>query len=144
MGILPDPLPGIGDEHHADWLVIGLSSVVAGVGIGAAWVMYGQPSPLPDKLARLGGPFTAMSENKFYLDELYLVFVVWPLLGLGYISSFLDRFFIDRILVDGTGKLPGWLLGKPARPMQNGLVQFYALAMMLGLTVFLIALIRFL
>ena len=28
------------------------------------------------------------------------------------------------------------------RPMQNGLVQFYALAMVLGLTVFLIALVR--
>jgi hypothetical protein len=32
-------------------------------------------------------------------------------------------------------------LGFLVRPIQNGLVQFYALAMVLGLTVFLIALI---
>jgi hypothetical protein len=34
------------------------------------------------------------------------------------------------------------LVGKLFRPVQNGLVQFYALAMVLGLTVFLLALIR--
>ena len=45
------------------------------------------------------------------------------------------------ILVDGAGKLPAWLLGKPARPMQNGLVQFYALSMMLAMAVLLVALL---
>jgi NADH-quinone oxidoreductase subunit L len=33
-------------------------------------------------------------------------------------------------------------IGQLFRPIQNGLVQFYALAMALGLTVFLIALVR--
>jgi hypothetical protein len=39
------------------------------------------------------------------------------------------------------GKLPA-LIGRLPRPIQNGLVQFYALAMVLGLTVFLLALVR--
>jgi hypothetical protein len=43
-------------------------------------------------------------------------------------------------LVDLTGYLFRWL-GFRFRPVQNGLVQFYALAMVLGLTVFLIALV---
>jgi NADH-quinone oxidoreductase subunit L len=44
-------------------------------------------------------------------------------------------------LVDLVGHIPR-LLGDLFRPVQNGLVQFYALAMVLGLTVFLIALAR--
>ena len=44
-------------------------------------------------------------------------------------------------LVDLIGQTPR-LLGGLFRPVQNGLVQFYALAMVLGLTVFLLALVR--
>ena len=43
-------------------------------------------------------------------------------------------------LVDLVGLIPR-LLGMRFRPVQNGLVQFYALAMVLGLTVFLLALV---
>ena len=43
--------------------------------------------------------------------------------------------------VDWFGQSPT-LLGKLFRPVQNGLVQFYALAMVLGLTVFLLALAK--
>ncbi len=42
-------------------------------------------------------------------------------------------------LVDLIGQVPRFL-GVLFRPIQNGLVQFYALAMVLGLAVFLIAL----
>jgi NADH-quinone oxidoreductase subunit L len=44
------------------------------------------------------------------------------------------------MLVDGIVDLIGLapsLIGTWLRPIQNGLVQFYALAMLLGLTVFL-------
>ena len=43
-------------------------------------------------------------------------------------------------LVDLCGKLPK-LLGAALRPAQNGLVQFYALAMMVGLLVLIGALL---
>ena len=51
----------------------------------------------------------------------------------------IDTNWVDG-LVDLTGKLPG-ATGELFRPIQNGLVQFYALAMVLGLTVFLLSLI---
>jgi hypothetical protein len=44
-------------------------------------------------------------------------------------------------LIGGVSKLPSFLLGKPSRPMQNGLVQFYALSMMLAMAVLLVALV---
>ena len=51
-------------------------------------------------------------------------------------SRFLDWGLIDGLLVSGVGRLPA-LAGRLPRPIQNGLVQFYALAMTLGLAVLL-------
>jgi NADH-quinone oxidoreductase subunit L len=50
-----------------------------------------------------------------------------------------DQYLVDG-LVDLVGQVPR-LLGILFRPIQNGLVQFYALAMVLGLTVFLLSLL---
>ena len=50
----------------------------------------------------------------------------------------IDLSWLDAV-VDLSGKVPP--LGELFRPIQNGLVQFYALAMVLGLTVFLLSLI---
>jgi NADH-quinone oxidoreductase subunit L len=76
-----------------------------------------------------------LSRHKFYLDEIYGAVFVWPLLAMASLSRFLDWGLIDG-LVGAVGKLPG-LAGRLPRPIQNGLVQFYALAMMLGLGVLL-------
>ena len=54
-------------------------------------------------------------------------------------GRYFDTYVIDS-LVDLAGHVPG-LVGRLLRPIQNGLVQFYALAMMLGVTVFLGALV---
>ena len=43
-------------------------------------------------------------------------------------------------LVDLVGQIPR-LFGVFFRPIQNGLVQFYAVAMMLGVTVFLVVIL---
>ena len=50
-----------------------------------------------------------------------------------------DQYVVDG-LVDLVGQMPR-LFGVLFRPVQNGLVQFYALAMVLGLAVFLLALV---
>ena len=73
------------------------------------------------------------------MDEIYQGVVVIPTVVLAKLSGFFDM-LVDGV-VDLVGALPGWL-GAVLRPIQNGLVQFYALAMVLGLTVFLLALVR--
>ncbi|HEY3969719.1 MAG TPA: NADH-quinone oxidoreductase subunit L [Planctomycetaceae bacterium] len=123
-------------HEPANKFVMVVSSVLALAGIGAAYVMYAVPSTLPDRIAALAGPLTNLSRNKFYIDEIYWALFVWPLLALASLSRFLDWGLIDGFLVGGIGKLPG-LAGRLPRPIQNGLVQFYALAMMLGLGVLL-------
>jgi NADH-quinone oxidoreductase subunit L len=126
------------DGHHPiNWSVVLISTVAAATGIVAAGVMYGTgTSSLPARVNALAGPLADLSRNKFYLDEVYAAIFVWPLSGLASLSRFLDWGLIDGMLVGGLGKLPA-LAGRLPRPIQNGLVQFYALAMTLALGVLL-------
>jgi NADH-quinone oxidoreductase subunit L len=152
LGVILDPhLTGIFDgflgrtippehaagHHGINWFVVGVSTVAALAGIGAAYVMYASgTSPLPARINALAGPFAELSRNKFYFDEIYAALFVWPLKALADLSRFLDWGLIDGMLVGGVGKLPA-LIGRLPRPIQNGLVQFYALAMTLALSVLL-------
>ena len=116
-----------------------VSSLVALGGIGAAWLMYVRQPDLPGRLANAAQGLYQLSLNKFHVDELYDALILKPLAGFTAFTGIFDLHFLDG-LVDLIGLLPRWL-GFRFRPVQNGLVQFYSLAMVLGLTVFLIALL---
>jgi NADH-quinone oxidoreductase subunit L len=126
--------------HELDWPLMGISAVVALAGIGLAWLMYVRQPELPGKLATSARALYQLSYNKFHVDELYDYFLIKPLEGVAQFCRIFDLYVVDS-LVDIIGNLPR-LLGALFRPVQNGLVQFYALAMVLGLTVFLVALVR--
>jgi len=133
-------IAGAGVHHPTDWFVLGVSTVAAVAGIALAFVMYGQPSTLPAKVAAAFGPLTRASQNRFYLDEVYSALFVLPLRGLAAVSRFLDWIFVDG-LVNSISRFPGFLTQIFARPIQNGLVQFYALSMVLAMAVLLLALV---
>jgi NADH-quinone oxidoreductase subunit L len=132
MGALP--------EHSASLLLMTGSVLIALLGIGVAAQMYVREPGLPARLAQSAQEVYQLSLNKFHLDELYSFFIVQPLAGFARFCRIFDQYVVDA-LVDLIGHVPR-LLGILFRPMQNGLVQFYALAMLLGLAVFLIALAR--
>ena len=88
--------------------------------------------------ARMQGLYQ-LSLNKFYFDELYSAFVVKPLLGMAEFCRIIDLYVVDG-LVDIVGYVPR-LFGVLFRPIQNGLTQFYALAMALGLAILLAAML---
>jgi NADH-quinone oxidoreductase subunit L len=67
-------------------------------------------------------------ENKWYVDELYHALVRAPLWILSHLLNLIDRFLVDGLLVDGTARLPRWL-GQAFRPLQNGILQSYAVSM---------------
>jgi NADH-quinone oxidoreductase subunit L len=102
--------------------------------------MYVRQPELPARLAQGAQKLYQLSLNKFHLDELYYFFIVQPLAGFARFCRVFDQYVVDA-LVDLIGHVPRFF-GILFRPMQNGLVQFYALAMLLGLAVFLIALAR--
>ncbi len=138
-GFLGKTIPQIAVHHDADWFVIGLSTVVAIAGIGLAWVMYAERSGVPATIAQAVPPLYRLSLNKFYFDELYYIFLVIPVMCLAQFSRFIDWIGVDG-LVGFVSKIPG-AVAKLARPIQNGLVQFYALSMMLATAMLLWALL---
>jgi NADH-quinone oxidoreductase subunit L len=115
------------------------STVFALAGIALAWWTYALRPGLADRLAGRMQALYQLSLNKFYLDELYNFFIVQPLAGFAEFCRIFDLYVVDG-LVDITGQIPR-LLGVVFRPIQNGLTQFYALAMALGLVVFVVALL---
>ncbi len=124
------------------YLLMGVSSVVAAAGIGLAWWMYVARPGMAAQAAHAMPRAYLLSSHKFFVDELYDYFLVRPVVGLTKFLRTIDQYVVDG-LVDIVGNIPK-LLGALFWPIQNGLVQYYALLMVLGLTVFLLALVRYL
>jgi NADH-quinone oxidoreductase subunit L len=131
--------PPLGHEAPS-WFLMVFSTLIALGGIAVACWMYVRQPGLPGELAQGMQNLYQVSLNKFYIDEIYNLLIVKPLHGFTTFARVFDQYVVDG-LVDLFAQVPR-LLGILFRPIQNGLVQFYALAMVLGLTVFLLALIR--
>ncbi len=116
-----------------------VSTVVGLAGIGIAYWMYVKQPSLADAFAKRAGESYDLSRNKFYFDEIYELIVVKPMSIIAQVCRIVDAYLIDG-LVDLVGHLPGFL-GYLVRPVQNGLVQFYALLMALGLAGFLLSIL---
>jgi NADH-quinone oxidoreductase subunit L len=122
------------EAHHMNLTLMLVSSAIALAGIGIAYWMYvKQPSLADDVADRLATGFH-LSRNKFYFDELYELFIVRPMNTFAHVCRIVDTYLLDG-LVDLLGQTPVFL-GYLVRPVQNGLVQFYALLMALGLAGF--------
>ncbi len=127
-----------GGEPKFHWDVAVASTGVVLLGIALAAFLYLGSLTQANLMARALRPLYWLSSNKFFIDEIYQAVIVWPLQVLAAIGYWFDRYVIDA-LVNLVGALPGgvgWIL----RSLQNGMVQFYALAMILGLLVLIGAL----
>jgi NADH-quinone oxidoreductase subunit L len=117
--------------HHFNWTIAVVSSVLALGGIALAYALYrGGTEKVPAALE----PVFRLSRNKLYVDEIYYAALVKPAEVLAFLAGVFDG-FLDALarLVSAVPRFAGqWV-----RPIQNGLVQFYALSMALGLAVFL-------
>jgi NADH-quinone oxidoreductase subunit L len=103
--------------------------------------MYVKQPALPGELVKKAPALYQLSLNKFFWDEIYQGLIIGPAERL--LAPLLGKIDLEGVdaVVDLVAQLPR-LLGSVFRPVQNGLVQFYALAMILGLTVFLLALVQ--
>ena len=134
--------------HHAHehahegfhWNIAFVSAAVALAGIGLAAVFYWPArrsiADATHKATEAFGLYR-LSNQKFFFDEIYQMLFVWPLVGLAALSYWIDRNVIDRT-VNFVGHMPP-RIGSALRPLQNGLVPFYAVGMILGLLVLLAA-----
>jgi NADH-quinone oxidoreductase subunit L len=115
------------------WMLMGLATALGVVGIAAAWALYRNGPAGAAGIARALGPVKTLVANKFYVDEAYDLLFVRPYRWLAHaLFAFVDRILIDGILVSGPAFVVG-IFGRAARAWQNGDVQRYLLAMLVGL-----------
>lgn len=123
------------------WTMGVVSSTITVLGIVAAAVIYLSDKKWAGRLAKMMNVFGlySLSYGKFFFDPIYSLLVVEPALALARLAARFDRSAIDA-MVDWCGRLPS-MLGSALRPSQNGVIQFYALVMALGLLALLGALL---
>jgi NADH-quinone oxidoreductase subunit L len=127
---------GEGEPAHFNWLVAGISLVLALLGLGLAWLIYARKKETTsvDPLhGKLGLVFTGM-EHKWWVDELYQAVILNPYKAFAlFMAEPVDLGIIDRI---GGGLAAGTrALAEGIRKTQNGYIRTYALWMLLGLAV---------
>lgn len=139
-----EPVLGRGEEiaasslgKHGEGLEIPLmiiSVVVALIGILIATRYYKQRTTLVEKERKLGGLYK-LSFNKFYVDEIYDATVVQPtyVVSDSFLYRIVDVKVIDGI-VNGLASTAG-LLSSIFRKLQTGLVQNYAVMIVIGIVV---------
>ena len=112
-----------------------IALVVALAGIGVAYLMYSARVITPERVGRLFAPVYTLFSRKYYMDELYEnIFVVRMFVnGLCYILELFDTYVVDGI-VNGFAKL-SMVSGGAIRRVQTGQLQFYGLALIVGVVV---------
>ncbi len=119
-------------------LLLALVSVTAGViGIAVAISVYVRHRPDATAIARAAGPYYRILVNKYYVDELYDHRVVEAARAFAGAS-----WAFDIHIIDGLANRIGWLLslsGAGARRLQTGIVGNYALTIVAGLLLVLVA-----
>jgi NADH-quinone oxidoreductase subunit L len=125
----------------AEYWVAKSSTIIALLGILLAAALYlGNPrkAEIAKRFMSALGLYQ-LARGKFLLDWIYDLLIVFPLKALAYLCSLFDGLLIDG-LVDLAGAAP-IRIGDLLRRFQNGLVQYYALIMVLGLLVLIAALL---
>jgi NADH-quinone oxidoreductase subunit L len=133
------PEGGAIKPHLGDGTTLALmagASLVAILGIGVAWALYGRgPSARVERLTAEGAPLAPLyqaSKHKLWVDEFYDRVLVRPFKAIARGSfEILDRFVIDTVVVNGSA-LAVSMFGRIARWLQNGQVQRYLLGVVVG------------
>jgi NADH-quinone oxidoreductase subunit L len=120
-----------GHSATLELLMMGVSVVIALIGIGFAYLFYVKNPAIPKMLAERWKGLYKLVFNKYYVDELYEILFINSLKNLGTaLWKGFDEFVIDGA-INGTAYLIGLLSGA-MRKMQTGLVQNYAFSMIVG------------
>ena len=126
----------VGDTHHfshtVEYVMIFLSVAVAAAGIFGAYVFYIKKPEKPVQLAERWPLLHQLVYNKYYVDEIYNVFIIQPI---KLVSTYLLWKIFDAGIIDGMVNLTGTTvrgLSRVAARLQNGYAQSYAITFLLG------------
>jgi len=125
--------------HGSHTLMLVLSSVLAAVGVAAAWYLHAANRGLADRLAaRLQGLKRA-AENQWYVDAAYTHVFRDGLRTLARIAWAIDEHLINGVAL-AIGYVPR-VFGYAIRPFQRGGLQGYGLGMVGGIALIVLAVV---
>jgi NADH-quinone oxidoreductase subunit L len=128
-------------SHFEELLLMGISVAAALSAIYFAYIIYTRKKEIANKTASsVKGLYNTLL-NKYYVDEIYESSVIKPILIISekVLWKVTDNKLIDGI-VNGSAKLIDYI-SIIIKKMQTGVAQFYALIMMIGISVALFWLI---
>jgi len=126
------------EQGHWNFLLVGISTVLALVGIGGAAYIYLLNKVSHEALAKRFALLYKLSFNKFYIDEIYLWIIHNIIDGLGRVLWWFDVTIVDGI-IDGFGKSAQYM-GSLLRRVQTGKLQDYALVLFAGVIILVLIL----
>jgi NADH-quinone oxidoreductase subunit L len=116
--------------HLSPMVLFVLSLIIPIVGIAIAWYFHLKNRHAATVIGIGLRPLVKFLENRWYIDELYRHVITGGLWLLALVLASIDRFLVDG-LVTVVGGLPG-VVGYTLKPTQRGLLQRYAVGMVLG------------
>jgi NADH-quinone oxidoreductase subunit L len=129
---------GAHHSHALEWGLMGLSVVIALVGISIAYTMYIANTDLPKRFTTAFPALHRAVYNKWYIDELYDALFVNPCKWLGsFLWKGFDVLVVDGI-VNGVGKLV-MACSAALKGLQSGYIHNYAFGMAAGVVVIVAA-----
>lgn len=133
-------VPPTEGQYHGVWAFtlhgfISLPFWLAIAGIATAYLLYMRRTDLAARVAKGFGPLYALVERKYGFDELYSWLFAGGarMLGRGFWRGG-DQTLIDGLMVNGSARVVGWFSGV-LRLVQSGLVNQYAVAMLIGVAI---------
>ena len=139
-GWLAPVFEGVAHEPEVStvaWVLMGISALVSLAGLYFAYQVFVVNPDLALRLRRTLGPVDTLVQNRYYVDEIYMMAVVNPLKALGdWLAYVVDQQGIDG-LVNGVARATGWLGGQ-ARRLQTGRVGTYAFTLFVGVVVLVV------
>lgn len=131
-------LTGHAAEEHASGVVMVLSTLAGVLGIGLGYLVFLKKSIPSDAVSSRAPWLYWLLNRKFYIDELYEAVIVKPLKGIGIVLHLFDEYIVDGIVKLASYSVVG--IGRLGSRLQNGQVQSYGLATLLGLLILVLAL----
>ncbi len=132
-------LPKLGEEHHVlgntDYILMGIATIGALVGIFVAYSKYIKQNQVPSQDSEITG-FAKVLYNKYYVDEGYNTIFVKPINTLSKIfRNNVEPALSELVFGFGTGVN---FLGKQGKKLQNGNIGLYLFAFVIGISAILI------